>query len=171
MMRVLGIDFGERRVGVAVSDPTGTLASPLPTLKRRAGKRPPLAALEALAAEYEVVALVMGLPLDPSGEESEWSRKVREVGDALARRTELPIHYVDERFTSVQAERAVRGIGLPKTKREEKGRIDAAAAVLILQSWLNRRQRNELASDSPPHPDDELNGVDTDGGSAKRSPV
>lgn len=138
-MRVLGIDLGTRRIGVAVSDPTGTLASPLPTLKRRAGKRVPLAALEGIVGEYGVKALVMGLPLTPDGEESEWTREVREAGDALARRTGLPIHYLDERFTSVQAERAIRGMGLPKKKREEKGRVDAAAAVLILQAWLDRQ--------------------------------
>ena len=146
-MRVLGIDFGERRVGVAVSDPTGTLASPLPTLKRRAGKRPPLAALEALVQEYEVGALVMGLPLTPAGKESEWTRAVREVGDSLARRTGLPIHFMDERFTSVQAERAIRSLGLPKKKREQKERVDAAAAVLILQLWLDR-QGGSLGSEA-----------------------
>jgi putative Holliday junction resolvase len=140
-MRTMGIDFGERRVGVAVSDPTGTLASPLPTLKRRARKRPPFVALEALIEEYEVGALVVGLPLTPQGEDSPWTRTVRDFGEALARRTGLPLHFVDERFTSVQAERAIRGIGLPKGKREENERIDAAAAVLILQSWLNRREK------------------------------
>lgn len=137
MMRVLGIDFGERRVGVAVSDPTRTLASPLPTLKRRAGKRPPLAALHALVKEYEVGALVMGLPLTNRGKDSDWTRTVRDVGEALAKRTGLPIHFVDERFTSVEAQRAVRSIGLPKGKREQKERVDAAAAVLILQRWLD----------------------------------
>jgi len=141
IMRIMGIDFGERRVGVAVSDPTETLASPLPTLKRRAGKRPPLKALEALVQEQEVGALVVGLPLTLDGSESEWTRTVRAFGEALARRTGLPLHFVDERFTSVQAERAVRGIGLPKGKREEKHRIDAAAAVLILQGWLDRRKK------------------------------
>jgi putative Holliday junction resolvase len=140
-MRIMGIDFGERRVGVAVSDPTETLASPLPTLKRRAGKRPPLTALEALVEEQEVGALVVGLPLTLDGSESAWTRTVRAFGEALARRTGLPLHFVDERFTSVRAERAVRGIGLPKGKREEKDRIDAAAAVLILQSWLDRRKK------------------------------
>lgn len=148
-MRVLGIDFGERRVGIAISDPTGTLASPLPTLKRRAGKRPPLAAMEAIVQEYGVELLVMGLPLTLNGEESEWTREVRNVGSALARRTGLPIHYMDERFTSVQAERAVRGIGLPKRKREEKGRVDAAAAVLILQAWLDRQPGKDRNSQSP----------------------
>lgn len=141
-MRILGIDFGERRIGLALSDPTGTIASPLPTLKRRRGKRPPLAAMEQLVVDHGVEALVMGLPLTPSGEESDWTRTVREVGEALSGRTGLPVHYVDERYTSVMAERAVRGIGLPKGKREEKERVDAAAAILILQSWLDRQSRD-----------------------------
>lgn len=138
-MRVLGIDFGERRIGLALSDPTGTLASPLPTLKRRAGKRPPLAALERIIEEHEVGAVVLGLPLTPEGGESDWTRSVREVGEKLGQRAGVPVHFVDERFTSARAERAVRGIGLPKRKREEKGRVDAAAAVLILQAWLDRK--------------------------------
>ena len=141
MMRALGIDFGERRIGLALSDPTGTLASPLPTLKRRAGKRLPLAAIEALVRENEVEALVLGLPLTLKGDDSDWTRTVREVGEALAKRTGLPVHLVDERFTSVIAERAVRSIGLPRGKREQKERIDAAAAVLILQAWLNGRSK------------------------------
>ena len=72
------------------------------------------------------------------GEESEWTAEIRAVGAALSERTGLPVHFIDERFTSVQAERAVRSLGLPKKKREEKDRVDAAAAVLILQSWLDR---------------------------------
>jgi putative Holliday junction resolvase len=136
-MRVLGIDFGERRIGLALSDPKGTLASPLPTLKRRAGKRPPLAAIAEITEENGVDALVLGLPLTLEGEESEWTREIRNVGQALSDRTGLPVYFVDERLTSVRAERAVRSIGLPKKKREEKERVDAAAAVLILQSWLD----------------------------------
>ncbi len=139
MMRILGIDFGERRIGVAVSDPTGTLASPLPTLKRRAGKRPPFAALQALVGEYKIGALVFGLPLTPEGEESEWTLEVREAGRKLGERTDLPVHFIDERFTSARAQRAIRSLGLPKHKREQKGRVDAGAAVLILQAWLDRR--------------------------------
>jgi putative Holliday junction resolvase len=76
-MRALGIDFGERRIGLALSDPTGTIASPLSTLKRRAGKRPPVAALERLVEEHGVEALVLGLPLDPDG-----SGSGREAGGA-----------------------------------------------------------------------------------------
>lgn len=141
IMRILGIDFGERRIGLALSDPTGTLASPLPTLKRRAGKRPPLAALAGIVESHAVEALVVGLPLTLKGEESAWTRTVRKVGDELSRRTGLPVHYMDERFTSVRAEKAVRSLGLPKNKREEKERVDAAAAVLILQGWLDRESR------------------------------
>lgn len=132
------MDYGERRIGLAVSDPTGTLASPLPTLRRRSGKRPPLRALEEIAREHDVCAVVVGLPLAPSGEETGWTAEVRAVGDELGRRLDLPVHYVDERFTSARAERAVRSLGLPKEKRERKDRIDAAAAILILQAYLDR---------------------------------
>lgn len=132
------MDYGARRVGVAVSDPTGTLATPVETLVRRTGKRPPLRALEALAREHGVEALVMGLPLTLAGAEDTWCAEVRTVGDELARRLALPIHYVDERLTSVRAERAIRGSGLPKGRREEKARVDAAAAALILQAFLDR---------------------------------
>ena len=141
-MRVLGIDLGERRVGVAVSDPTGAIAQPLPTLQRRAGKRMPLATLQSLAAEYEVQGIVIGLPLAPSGKDTDWTRTVREAASNLEERSGVPVHLVDERFTSQAAERAVRSLGLPKKKREEKGRVDAAAAVLILQSWLDARARS-----------------------------
>lgn len=140
-MRALGIDFGERRVGLALSDPTGTIASPLPTLKRRRGKRPPYRQIRETAEEHDVEVLIMGLPLDLDGHETEWTRTVREVGSELSKRLDVPVHYVDERLTSVRAERAVRRLGLGKQEREKKERIDAAAAVLILQSWLDRREK------------------------------
>ena len=137
----MGIDFGERRTGVALSDPTGSLASPLDTLEHRPGKRPPLKALEALARTHEVVRIVVGLPLDLGGEETSWCAQVRTAADELGRRLGTPVEYVDERFSSVRAERAVREIGLPKRVREKKGRVDQAAAALILQSWLDARKR------------------------------
>ena len=136
-MRVLGVDFGERRIGLALSDPTGTIATPLETLSRRAGKRLPLARMEDLARGHEVTRLVVGLPLDLRGRETPWCAEVRGMGDDLARRLAVPVAYVDERLTSVRAERAVRGIGLRKSQREQKGRVDAAAAALILQAWLD----------------------------------
>lgn len=137
-MRVLGIDYGEKRVGVALSDPTGTLASPLDTLVRRSGQRPPLKALADLARERQVEALVVGLPLTLAGEEDAWCAEVRTVGDELARRLEVPVHYLDERMTSVRAERSIRSAGHPRGRREDKARVDAAAAAIILQTFLDR---------------------------------
>jgi putative Holliday junction resolvase len=137
-VRVLGIDYGKRRIGLAVSDPTGTIASPLETVLRRAGKRPPLTRLSEVARQHGVERIVLGLPLDLRGEETSWCAEIREVGERLSSRLEVPVEYVDERFTSVRAERAVRSIGLRRSQREEKGRVDAAAAVLILQAWLDR---------------------------------
>ena len=125
-------------MGLAVSDPTATIATPLPTLRRRAGKRPPLRAIEEVVREHEVVEIVLGLPLTLDGTDSDWTREVRNVGQALADRLELPVHFIDERMTSIMAERAVRSLGLPKNERERKERVDAAAAMIILQRWLDR---------------------------------
>ena len=133
------MDYGRRRIGLAVSDPTGTLASPIDTLVRRKGKRPPLRRMEEMARELGVDMLIVGLPLNLAGNENDWCAEVRQVGDALATRLEVPVDYVDERFTSVQAEEAVRSIGLRKRAREDKSRVDAAAAAVILQSWLDGR--------------------------------
>jgi len=136
-MRVLGVDFGERRIGLAVSDPTGTIATPLETVHRRAGKRPPLAEIERIGKSLGVEHVVVGLPLDLRGEENEWCREVREVGRKIAERLGVNVSFVDERLSSVRAGRAVRESGLKKAERERKERVDAAAAQLILQAWLD----------------------------------
>lgn len=133
----MGVDFGQRRIGVAVSDPSNTIAVPLETLTRRAGKRPPLARLTEMAVEHDVGRLVVGLPLALDGSETDWCAEVRDMAAKLAERVDAPVAFVDERLTSVRAERAVRGVGLRKTAREEKERVDAAAAQLILQAWLD----------------------------------
>ncbi|HEX6924736.1 MAG TPA: Holliday junction resolvase RuvX [Longimicrobiaceae bacterium] len=146
MSRIAALDYGQRRIGVALSDPSGTIAYPLKTLLRRPGKRPPWAELTGLLREYEVEEVVVGLPLDLAGEEGEWAEEVRRFGAELARRTSLPVHWVDERLTSVRAERTVRGMGLKKTEREEKGRVDATAAALILEAYLataSKKQAHE----------------------------
>lgn len=135
--RALGVDYGEKRIGLAVSDPTNTLATPLETLVRRAGKRPPIKQMAEIAVELDVGHLVVGLPISLDGTESEWCAEVRAVGTKLAERVGVPVSFIDERMTSVRAERAVRSAGLSKTNREQKGRIDAAAAQLILQAWLD----------------------------------
>jgi putative Holliday junction resolvase len=137
-MRVLGVDLGTKRIGLAVSDPTGTLATPLETIERRAGKRVPITKIEVLARELGGEPVVGGLPLDPRGPENPWCAEVREVGRRLGERLGVAVSFVDERFTSARAVRAVRAAGLAKSKRQQKGRVDAAAAQLILQAWLDR---------------------------------
>src|SRR5215212_9317006 len=141
MPRSMALDYGERRIGVAVSDPLRMIAQPLTTLQRRAGKRPPWAEITQLVQEHEVDEAVVGLPLNLAGDETDWTREVRQFGDDLARRTGLPVTFVDERMTSVAAERAVRGMGLKRSEREQKERIDAAAAALILDAYLRQRDR------------------------------
>lgn len=148
MGRTMALDYGERRIGIAVSDPTRTIASPLITLQRRVGKRPPWAEIARIIEEQEVDEVVIGLPLDLAGEEGAWAAEVRGFGDDVARRTGLPVHWIDERMTSVQAERVVRGMGLRRSQREEKGRIDSTAAALILETFLtHRRRRIDTAGD------------------------
>ena len=133
-MRLLAIDYGDRRIGLAVSDPTGTIASPAGHIVRRPGKRPPIAELARRAADLEVQGLVVGLPLDGNGDETPRSGEARHVGDELSRRTGLPVRYVDERFTTAAALRAVREMG--ESTRGRKGDVDALAATVLLQHAL-----------------------------------
>lgn len=135
--RALGVDFGTKRIGLAVSDPTNTLATPLETLVRRTGKRVPLAKMVEIADRHDVAQVVVGLPLGLDGIENEWCAEVRTLGARLAERLSAPVAFVDERLTSVRAERAIRSIGLPRGERQRKDRVDAAAAQLILQAWLD----------------------------------
>lgn len=130
----MAIDYGEKRIGLAISDPTRTIASPAGFIERRAGKRPPIAALERKARELEAGALVMGLPLDSDGEETPRSIEARAVVEELARRTGLPARMVDERFTTSAALRAVREMG--GSTRGRKGDVDALAATMLLQHAL-----------------------------------
>lgn len=123
---------------MAVSDPTGVIALPLPTVARRRGKRPPVAELARVGAEHGASHVVAGLPLTPAGNENDWCAEVRRVAEAVAERMGAGVSFVDERFTSVRAEAAVRSLGLGKRERERRERVDAAAAQLILQSWLDR---------------------------------
>jgi len=132
--RLLGIDYGERRIGLAVSDPTGTIATPVGHLLRRAGKRAPVAALVRHATELGATGFVLGLPLDADGREPARAAEVRLVGAELTKRTGLPVRYVDERFTTAIALRAVRTVG--GSTRGRKGDVDALAATVLLQHAL-----------------------------------
>lgn len=139
----MGVDYGERRIGVALSDPTRTIASPLTTLTRRAGKRPPWRELERLVQEHGVAEIVVGLPLALSGNDTAWTNEVRAFAAKLGERCARPVHMIDERMSSVQAERAVRGSGLKRGQREEKERVDTAAAAIILREFLAKESAGD----------------------------
>lgn len=135
--RVLGVDWGERRIGLALSDETRTIARPLTTLTRRAGKRFPMRQLLAACAEHRVAAIVVGLPLDEQGEEGAAAAAARAVAADIADRTALPVTLWDERLTTARALRTVRELG--GSTRDRKGDVDALAAALILQHYLDAR--------------------------------
>ncbi len=136
--RVLAVDWGQRRFGVALSDPTRLIAQPLTTLARRPKQRAPVGALAALAAEHGATAIVVGLPLTMEGEEGEAARAARDLGDRLAGRTGLPVHFQDERMTTAHALKSARRAGVKEADTRE--RIDQMAAVGILQAWLDRNR-------------------------------
>lgn len=132
----LGVDVGEARVGVAVSDPAGVLAVPLTTLARDAQRDTDLAALARLAAEHEAVEIVVGLPRSLSGAEGRAAGTARDYAARLAERVSpVRVRLHDERLTTVIATRTLTDRGV-RGKRQ-RAVVDQAAAVLILQSWLD----------------------------------
>lgn len=132
--RVLAVDYGEKRIGLAVSDPSRTVASPVGFVTRRTGKRPPIAELARRAEELEATAVVLGLPLDDRGDDTPRATEVRRVAAELERRTGLPVSLVDERYTTAAALRTVREMG--GSTRGRKGDVDALAAAVLLQHAL-----------------------------------
>jgi len=136
--RLLAVDWGERRIGLALSDESQTLAQPLTTLTRRAGKRFPMRRLLALLEEHAVIGVVVGLPLAPEGTEGEAARQARELAREIARRADRPVELWDERFTTARALGAVREMG--GTTRGRKEDVDALAATLLLQHYLDARR-------------------------------
>ena len=134
LTRYLALDWGERRIGLAISDPTGTIASPAGFILRRAGKRPPIAEVIRRASALGACGFVAGLPLDDSGGETERSSEVRAVSVALEARTGLPVILVDERYTTAIALRTVRELG--GITRDRAGDIDSLAATVLLQHAL-----------------------------------
>lgn len=132
--RLLAIDYGERRIGLAISDPTGTIASPAGVIVRRAGKRPPVAEMIRRAEALEARGFVLGLPLDGDGNDTPRSMEVRTIARALEERTGLPVRLVDERYTTAAALRAVHEMG--GSTKGRKGDVDALAATVLLQHAL-----------------------------------
>ena len=128
MGRWMAIDLGDRRIGIAIADPTGTIASPAGHIVRRAGHRVPLTALIARSQELEARGFVVGLPLDGRGEEGPRALEARRLAEELTKRTGLESRLVDERFTTTAAMRAVRELG--GSTRGRKGDLDAVAAKI-----------------------------------------
>lgn len=134
----MALDWGEVRIGMALSDELQMLSSPLGTVTRRAGKRFPMPALLALVAEHGPVGIVVGLPLTPEGDEGESARGARELGELMRHRTTLPVTYLDERFTTARAHREIQAQG--GSTRGRRNDVDALAASVLLQGWLDGRR-------------------------------
>jgi putative holliday junction resolvase len=138
--RVLGLDVGSRRIGVAVSDPLGITAQGLETLQRT-NKRQDFEYLRHVIREYGVKEIVVGLPLRMSGAEGTQSAKMRAFAEDLQKKFGLPIHLWDERLTSAEANRILRETELSIDKRGKS--VDRMAAILILQGWMDSRSHQE----------------------------
>jgi|SRR6187399_1556847 len=136
--RLLALDWGDIRIGLATSDETQLIASPLETVTRRAGKRYPMPALLELVARNEVVGLVVGLPLTPDGDEGDSAREARGLGELVATRTGLPVEYWDERMSTARALRSIQEQGGSTRGRKED--VDALAAAVLLQGYLDARR-------------------------------
>ncbi|MBW3543483.1 MAG: Holliday junction resolvase RuvX [Planctomycetes bacterium] len=136
--RLMALDYGTKRIGVAVSTPEWTIASPIETLTRTTDVRD-AARLRQLAADYGIVGIVVGLPLHMGGEEGETARHAREFGRWAAEATELPVRFHDERLSTSIAEEHLLAADLSRKKR--KARLDKLAAQILLQSFLEAARR------------------------------
>ena len=136
-MRVMGLDYGSKTVGVAVSDALGLTAQPVETIVRKGENklRTTYARIRELIAEYEVELIVVGLPKHMDGSVGERAEKSMAFADELRTKTGLAVELVDERMTTVEAERVLNEAGVSADKHKEH--VDKLAASLILKSWLD----------------------------------
>ena len=139
LARWMAIDLGARRIGLAIADPSGTIASPAGFITRRSGHRVPLTTLLAKATELEAKGFVVGLPLDDRGEEGPRTLEARRLAEELTKRTGLEARLVDERFTTTAALRAVKA--MKGSTRGRKGDVDAIAASVLLQFAMQSEER------------------------------
>jgi putative Holliday junction resolvase len=135
--RALALDVGDRRIGVAISDPTGLIARPLTTLER-GSRDQDFAAIASVAAELEAELVVVGRPISLDGTEGPQARKVTRYAEALARRLAVPVVFWDERYSTMEAQEILRR-NRPGAQREARtsGELDAVAAAVILQRYLD----------------------------------
>jgi putative holliday junction resolvase len=136
--RLLGLDFGSHRIGIAISDPLGIIAQRLTTIRRQ-GDEKDIQAIAAAARDYDVEAVIVGLPLLPDGREGAQAKKARAFAEKLRERLGLPVDMWDERLTTAQAERHLIASGVRRENRREVR--DSLSAVMILQSVLDFRRR------------------------------
>lgn len=134
---VLALDYGTKRIGMAVSDPQGEFAFPVGELERRSLARD-LAELAELVKQRGVVEIVVGLPLHLDGRAGPEAEAARRFADAVGDATGVPVELLDERWTSLEAERALRA-SQPKRGKRKRARLDAAAAAILLRTFLARR--------------------------------
>ena len=137
MARILAVDWGERRIGLAVSDARGIIATGLATLEVR-GPEDALTRVAAVAAQTGAESIVVGLPLLMSGERGEAARIAQDFADALRKRVSVPVDTYDERLTSTISQRRLREVGV--RTGHARGRVDQGAAVALLESYLLRLQ-------------------------------
>ncbi len=135
---VIGVDWGERRIGIAVSDPSQNIAQPLATISRRLGKRFPMKQLRNVVEQRRPVGFVVGLPLTAEGGEGGAAEAARQTGQLIQTKTSLPVVFRDERMTTARALTTVKEMG-GRTKGRN-GEIDQMAATLLLQAFLDSRR-------------------------------
>jgi putative Holliday junction resolvase len=139
---VLGVDHGQARIGLALSDPTGMLATPLAVHERRRRRRQDITALATLAREHEVGAVVIGIPVEMSGERGKKAHEVEQFAEALRTAVApVPVYEWDERMSTVAAYDLLREAG--HRERHSRARVDAVAAAVILQGWLDAHPARE----------------------------
>jgi putative Holliday junction resolvase len=136
--RILAVDWGELRIGLALSDESQVLATPLETLQRRQGKRFPMPRFLELSSSHQPVGILVGLPLSLEGEEGENARAARQLATTIERRTALPVELWDERMSTARALEAIREQG--GSTRGRKADVDSLAAAVLLQHFLDARR-------------------------------
>ena len=143
--RVIGIDLGARRIGVAVTDGLGLTAQPHATLARHGGQRD-LDAIGAVVRKFDAERVVLGLPLSPEGEVGRAARSAQAFADRLRAALAIPVDLIDESFSTVEAEEVLLAADLSRARRKEV--IDRLAAAVILQRWLDREREAQPKVDA-----------------------
>lgn len=147
--RIIALDVGERRIGVAASDPLGIVVRPVGVVYAEPRERA-IAEIQRIVRDEEAVLIIVGLPLTLRGEHGPQAQRVTAFAEALAAAVDVPLMFRDERYTSVEAERIIEERGGKRKKKQQRGEVDQIAAALILQDYLTEQQmaRSRAAYDS-----------------------